>query len=241
MSLKSLHDRVLECKPEDAMHPDDCPLCLIETATEITTNGGIPVSEKTYTSQEVEALVAAAVAKSTEDLSQELSELKVTKESADTEGKIAAAKADADAQVTEIQKRLDEAVIEAQQVKQERDEIVAYFTEVEAAEAMKAEIESRQEERALRVAAIVTFPEEYVTERAEKWAALSDEDFDATLADYKALAEKIGQKPESQGIPHVAAMHATRETNGSGNGKVGSAVREVLALRQLGVDPRDIR
>lgn len=233
-------------RPEGAEHPEDCPICeeAREVATgEIIDNGGTHVSEKTYTSDEVEALVAAAVAKATEELSAELEGFKSSQETAEIDEKIAAAKAEAEAQVAEIQMKLDESVIEAQQAKQERDEIMAWLEATAADAALAAEVEARRESRIAAVAEVVTFPEEYVAERASKWAAQSDDEFEVTLADYRAIAEKLGT-PAEEGTstpPAAAAMHATRETSNAPTRKIGSAVQEVLRMRSLGEDPRDIR
>lgn len=243
MSLQELHDALIASKPEGASCPDDCPFCLArldrEVATEIDPEGGTNVS-KTYEETEVQALVSAAVAKATEDLHKELDTFKTSQQAEEIEAKIAAAKAEGEEALAELQKKLDEAVLDAEKAKKERDELNAWLTEEATKIEQEAQVAALRDERVAKVAEVATFPEDYVKERADAWASLTDEAFEALLADYKAVASKE-ETPASPGpISRVSAMQATRETT-NGNGKVGSAVREIIGMRTLGVDPRTIR
>jgi hypothetical protein len=70
---------------------------------------------------------------------------------------------------------------------------------------------------------------------------MDDELFEATLADYKAVSEKASAGTGSgSGIPAHTALHAAREGDGTGS-KGFTATREVMRLREQGVDPRTIR
>lgn len=237
MKLQEVHDRLIAVRPEGASCPEDCPFCSGEFAFEVK-QGGNHVSEQTYTAEEVEALVTAAVAKATAALQTELDEFKSSQETAEVEAKIAAAREEMEAQISELTLKLDEAVIEAQQAKQERDEVTAWLTAEAERIAQEAEAAARLEERIARVAEVVTFPEEYVAERADRWSALDDEEFEALLADYKTLSEK--SKSSESPLPAATAMVAARVT-GDDNGKVGSALKDLIRGRQFGIDPRSVR
>lgn len=241
MNTKVLHDQLLELMPEGAQHDaSSCPICQgLETATDNgNPQGGADVSEKTYTEEQVQALVDARVASATEELRTQLDEFKQSQEASEVEARIAAAKSEADEQVAEIQKKLDEAVLKAEQATKERDEILAWLENEKVNQEREAEVARLRDERKARVAEVVEFPESYVAERVEQWASLSEEAFESLLADYKAIAEKAGNgSGNGSELPQVTAMEATR-TNENGNGS--SPVRDVLGWRRSGIDPREL-
>lgn len=190
--------------------------------------------EKTYTLDEVDALVSKAVADATAPLQAELENFKGSQATAEVEAKIAEVRAELEAQVADLTSRLDAAVIEAEQAKTERDEITTFLTEETERVAQEAELETRTAARIEQVAAVVKFPEDYVAERASKWAALNDEEFEALLADYAALG---GTQSETSPLPRATAMHASRTSD---NEKVGAAA-SIIRGRSLGIDPRRVR
>lgn len=231
-SLKESHDILLSEKPEGAHHNEaECPFCLSNDTGE---------HMKTFSEEEVQALVQTAVATATAALQTELDEIKGSEEAKAVEAKIAEARAEAEEKVADLQARLDEAVLEATAAKSEKDEILAWLeNEKDAAEAA-AMLEARREERVAQVAEVAAFPQEYVQENADRWAGLEDEAFEALLRDYKAVAEKAGAHkdlPQDDKIPSQTAMKAARETD---TGSKGNAYREVFALRRSGVDLRSI-
>lgn len=200
------------------------------------------MSDKTYNDDEVQALVAAAVAKATDSLQSELSGFRSTEDAAALEAKISEARAEVEAAMADLQSKLDEAVATSTQVTKERDEIVSWLESANAELEHAAEIAQRSEERIAAVAEVIDFPEEHVAERSAEWAAMEDDKFEALLADYRALATRISGTPKvgDQGpSARATAMVATRDTGGSVR-KVGSAVSEVIAMYKLGVDPRAI-
>lgn len=245
MNLQEVHDRLVTVQPEGASCPEDCPFCSGEYASLV--EGGNNVSEKTFSEEETEALVAAAVAKATADLQSELDAFKAGEESAqmnaqieaikaDMQAQIEAAKVEAETQINDLTIKLDAAVVAGEVAKRERDEIAGWL-QAEAdkvvAEAEKATLRS---DRIAKVAEVITFPEDYVNERADKWASLDAEQFEALLADYKVLDSKTTARPESP--PRVTAMHASRES--SEQTTVGSALADIIRGRAYGVNPRDI-
>lgn len=228
MKFQEVHDRLVDQRPETAACPADCIFCSGEYASSMQED--IIVSDKTYTEEEI----AAAVATATADLRAELDAMKSSAETAEVDARIAAAKAEADVQVAELQVRIDALTVESEAAKADRDAITTWLDAESAKTVAEAEAAARLEGRVAAVAAVITFPEDRIEERKSDWASLSDEAFEALVADYKALGEK-GKTTE--GLPLATAMHATRESDGAPT----SALAEIIRGRNFGVDPRSAR
>ncbi len=221
MNFQEVHDRLVAVQPEGSSCPEDCPFCSGEYAASLV-EGGNDVSDKTFSDEETQALVAAAVAKATNDLQTELDAFKAGEESAqmtaqidaikaDMQAQIDAAKSEAETQIDELTAKLDAAVAEGEKAKTERDEITTWLDNEAARVLEEATMATVRAERIEKVAEVLTFPEDYVNERADKWASLDEEQFEALLADYKTLDLKSKGSPESP--PRVTAMVASRETS----------------------------
>ena len=234
-NLQEVHDRLVANRPEGASCPDDCIYCTGQYATSVTQGGN--VSEATFTQEDVDALVAAAIAQAIAPLQAELTQFKAGEQESQVEAQIAAVREEMEAQLADLTSKLDAAVLDAEAAKTERDEIKQWLENEEAKVTQEAEMATRKDARIAAVAEVVSFPEAYVAERAEKWAALTDEDFEALLADYKALGTPKKSDRPGSGLPSATAMVASRETAGT-NGKVGSALRDLIQNRH---DPRQIR
>lgn len=193
------------------------------------------MSDKTFTDQEVQALVTAAVAEATKDLSKELDDVKASQTVSEFESKVAQAQADADAKVEEIQAQLDAKVIEAEAAKTAFEELTTFLTTESARIDAEAAASARSEERVKAVAEAATFPDEYLTANTDRWASMDDAAFESLLADYKSMGEKTAAG--DKGIPKGTALQATRETKGNG---AASAAIEVMRLRGTGSDPRTL-
>lgn len=193
------------------------------------------MSEKTYTDPEVQALVTAAVAEATKDLSAELESLKSSMTASESDAKIAQIQIEADEKVADLQAQLDAKVIEAQAATTARDELVAFLegeaTRVEA----EAAAEARKEERVKAVSEAATFPEEYVSANTERWASMDDEAFETLLADYRSVSAKSGA--ETTTIVPTTSLQATRDETTSG---AAPAAKALISLRRDGVDPRQM-
>lgn len=231
-TLKALHDQMLEDKPDSAEHVEaECPFCTLQTSE----NNGGNMSD-TFTKSEVEAQVALAVAAATEELSKSLEEFKASQTASEVEAKIAAAQAEADVKVADLQAQLDAAVIEAGEATKARTDLESFLTAAQADADAATAIAARKDERVKLVTEAASFPEEYVTANADRWAGMSDEDFEATLADYKAVAEKASASSKGGTLPDKTALHASRDDAGS----KGSATSKVFDLIRSGVDPREL-
>lgn len=195
------------------------------------------MSDKTFSEAEVQALVQAEVAK-TEALQEELDKIKNSEEAAAIEARIAEATEAAKAEVAEMQAKLDEAVLMAEAATREKDEVLTWLEDEDKKAKEAAELAARKDERTQKIAEVASFPEDYVAENVDRWAALDDEAFEALLQDYKTVAEKASsKKPEDKQIPTQTAMKAAREEN---NDNKGRSYRDVFALRGSGIDPRSI-
>lgn len=235
-ATKELHDRLLAERPEGAEHPEDCVLCAMGEGDEITPEvdpdeGGTPMA-KTFTEEEVRAAVAEAVS----DLRAEVEGLRQEKAANEGEQALAELRETFEAEKTDLQTKLDEAVLEAENAKKERDDINAWLQgEADAAEE-NAAIEARRDERLEKVKDAANFPEDYLEKNADRIAAMSDEEFDARLAEWAALSGKSSTSDDE--LPRETALRAARE--GRETTRPKSAVRELRELRQQGVDVRKL-
>ncbi len=216
--LRERHDFLLENIPEGSSHDKaGCPICLSKES---------PVS--TYTEDELRVAVDSAVA----DLRTELESLRASQEAQQIDERISTAVAEAktplETQISELQAKLDAAVLEA-----EAEKIKAEALEQEKIDAaLAAEIEDRKSDRLEQVKAVAQFPEEYLTENADRFAAMSDEDFTARLDEYKQIAAKA----PVTGLPATTRVLAARQT--ASTPEPTSVVRELFEMLQSGADPR---
>ena len=226
-TLKSLHDQLLLDQPEDASHEaDSCEFCIATAEIASDQNNGGSVSDKTYTEAEFTSAISEVAG-----LKAQLAELTAAAEASNIDAKIAEAVAGSEAKAAELQSQLDAAVLEAEAAKAEHIALVTQIAETEAAATAAAELAARKDERLVQVKEHASFPDEYVEANADRFAAMSDEAFEAALADWKAIGVKA---PIVDGIPAVTAMTAARSTDGS------NPLAEVLGLRAQGVDTRTI-
>jgi len=187
------------------------------------------VTEKTYTEEELRAALEAAVT----PLAAQLREAQTAAQVSEVEARIASIKEEAQAEIDEVQRQLDAAVLEREAAK---GELAAFKADIEALateEAHKAEVASRREARVAKAKEVASFPDDYVEEHADRWAALTDEEFEGRCAEWAAI------NPSGMGspIPLKTAFTASREstTNQGGMG----AIREVMRLPR-NLDPRRI-
>ena len=229
--LRILHNQLLEQKPEGASHDvASCPFCSGTTTVELALEGG--AVDKTYTEDELKA----AIAEATKELETKVAELSAADEQAKIDAAVSEAVAAKEDRIKELEASLDSAVLETQKAKDEYEAIVAFLKETEEAAAREAEVAARREERLAKVAEVASFPEEYVAANADRWANLSNEDFEALVADWAAIAPKkeTSTVSEETEVPSTAAIEtASRQAP-------VSAVRDVLSLTLRGIDPRTL-
>lgn len=216
--LKGLHDKLMAEMPEGASHDEDsCPLCAMESVNDSEgetfddqPEGG-SMSDKTFTQDELNAAVEKAVADATSDLQAKLAEHDANAQQSAIDQAVAAAKAESDGVIEELQAKLDAAVLEAANEKKAREELEAKIEADAKAEEEAAALEARKEDRVKAVAEVADFPAEYVTENASRWAGMDDEQFAKYVDDLKVVAKKDGSLAESH---KTTAMLASREEGG---------------------------
>lgn len=185
-ALKAHHDRLMEIKPEDASH--DASACLfctdVEAASASTTEGG-SVEDKTYTEDEHNAVLAQVA-----DLEAKVAELTKAAEGSVVDSKVAEVKAEMETQLADLQAKLDAAVLEAEAVKTKHEAFVAELEQIEAARVGAEEAETRKTERVAAAKEVASFPDAYLEDNAERFAAMSDEAWETTLEGWRAIATK---------------------------------------------------
>lgn len=227
--LESLHDLLMGCMPEGAKHDSaNCPLCSgdHQEASDTSTREGGAVSDKTYTEDEYNSVLAKV-----SDLEAKVADLTAAAGASETDAKVAAATADLERQCADVQSKLDAAVLEAEAAKTSRDEMVSWFEDLCRAETEAAELAARREARVAKVAEVAAFPEDYLNANADRFAAMGEDEFEAALQDWKTIAPK-----RSGQIPAVTAMTAALADNRQSQ----DVLSEICGLRFQGVDTRTI-
>jgi hypothetical protein len=239
--LKVLHDRLLSEQPDGAVHdPDDCPLCDMEETNPMNDPEGGDVGS--FTQEQLDAAVAKAVAEATGPLTQRIEELSASAKETEVGKAISDALAPKEAEIADLQSKLDAA--EARATKAET-EFTDFKAAAEAKEKEDEENKAREARKGDRVKAMKdakVFSDTYVDENADRFAAMSDEDFAARMEEWKAVTASKGEGGEGGGekIPEKTGLQAAREGSGNGNLPTGSLLGELGSLRGALSDPRTI-
>jgi hypothetical protein len=224
MTLRALHDRLLADRPEGAVHDEgDCPICAADQG------GADAMSDRTFTEVELQAAVELAVAEATAPLQARVTELESSQHQSTLERAVAEAKAEAEAAISELQAKLDAAVLEAAQAKEAKEAAEAAWAAEKQAEEDAKELAARKEQRLSQVREVACFPENYLADNADRFAALAEDEFNARLEEWKAIAVREG------GVPASTSLKASREepVNGSMLGELGNFRRSL-------VDPKTV-
>jgi septal ring factor EnvC (AmiA/AmiB activator) len=215
-SLKELHDRLLDEKPEGAVHETDgCPFC---TAMEESAD------DMTYTEDELKAKVDEAVQAAIQERDAKIADLSAAQQTSETAKAVADAIAAKDTELADLRGELDKAVLEAANAKAERDGVVAWLEGEKAAGEQREAAAARKDTRLSKLKEVAQFPDAYLEQNADRFAAMSDEEFESRCAEYAALSGKStnGEIPST-----VPGLKAGLEGPGTSR---GSAVKELLAL-----------
>lgn len=222
--LRKAHDDLLKEKPDSASH--DKENCIYCNADYSSNEGG---DMKTFTEEELNAAVAAAVAPIQ-------AELDTAKEDKDVDDRVSEIKAETDQAVADIQAQLDEAMVQKGAAEKALEDTKSYLESVQAEEEAAAAHEAAVEARKAAVVELALFGEEYVDSNIERWAALAEEDFEALMADWKTVAEsaKSNSSEVTEEESSDTAMNSTRDTASSRNAT--DDFNDVLGARAAGVD-----
>lgn len=212
MGLREIHDELLRQAPAGAAHvAEECPLCGVADST--GTGTPVPQTAKeteggamsdTFTEEDVKAEVAKAVAA----LEAQIADLRSSQAEENLKAEIAKAIEAKDADIAALQAQLDTAVLEAEKAKSDHAELVSLLEQAQADAERAAEIAARKDERLTKVREVASFPEEYLTANADRWAAMADEDFTVLCADYSAVSEKKSVTETT--VPVETAMESER-------------------------------
>lgn len=185
----------------------------------------------TYTEDELKAQVAKAVADATAPLEAKLVELQAADQESATAAAIAQAVADAtapfEAQVAELQAKLDT----AEAARKQAEDGLAERLQADADREAKEKLDAAKAERLEAVADTKLFTAEYMAENADRWASLTDEAWDAQIAEYRSLKDRAGEQPTPPPPGAAGPMAAAAEGDETDN-----PVRRVLQQRVAGVD-----
>lgn len=222
-SLKSLHDALLAEKPEGAVHdPAGCPLCALEEPA----SAGEPM---TYTEDDLRAKVDDAVKAAVAEKDQKIAELTASALSSETDQAVATAVAAKDEEIATLHGELDKATLALASATTEKDAILAWLEGEATAIAERAAIVARKDERLAKLKEVASFPEAYLADNADRFAAMADEEFTSRLAEYAALSGTRTPSEIPAGTPGLKAGQEGPERNGH------SAVKDLMAHRR---DPR---
>jgi DNA repair exonuclease SbcCD ATPase subunit len=228
--LKVLHDQLLAAKPEEAQHEEaTCPFCAAGADATHDTNSGGSMPES-FTQAELDAAVAAASA----DLQKRLEELGAQVRDTEVGQAVAEAVAAKETEVSELQNKLDAAEAARTAAENKLSETEKYWAETIAAAEDAAQVAARRDERVAEAKKAGVLADAYVDENADRFAAMSDEDFTARLDEWKAIAAAAGTKTGD--IPAKTALAAARATDEQPT----SALSFIADLRRDRVDPKSL-
>lgn len=230
---RALHD-VLVANSDGVCPAKECPFC---HAAEGVDDPEEPVTAKTFTEAELSAEVQKAVAEATAPLQSQLNELLASQTQTAVDKAIADALAPVQAELAEVQGKLDVAVAEAKSERESHEAIVAYLEAEAATAAEAAEVAARKDERIEQVRETKAFDDEYVEENAERFAAMSADEFESRLTEWKAIAARNPANTDGDLPPKTkSALTAAEIEDGkpAATSKVASAISTVSALARSG-------
>lgn len=229
--LKDLHDHLLAQRPEGAKHDEDsCALCAMGEPGNQSTNPGGSMPES-FTQDDVDGAVAAATA----DLKKRLSELEAQVQESEVGKAVAEATSAKDAAVSELQSKLDAAEAARTAAENKLAETEQYWSDAIAASEEEAAFAARREQRVAAAKEAGVFGDDYVTENADRFAAMAEEDFAARLQEWQLIAGQASKAtPGKPKIPAVTALRAARAERAQPSSALGF-ISEMRVKRQ---DPR---
>lgn len=209
--LKAVHDRLLAQKPEGAEHDSTgCALCAMDAADEPTTTerGGSPMAD--FTQEQVDSMIAVAVSKAIEDatgpLQSRIVELEASKQTDEIEAAVADATATLSTEAARLQSELDAANVAKTAAETALADLEAARVQAEADREEAERVSQLKDKRIEEATAAAVLDEDYIKEHADRFAAMSDEDWAFNLDEWKLIASKTGTTKR----PVTTAIHASR-------------------------------
>ena len=236
--LRQEHDNLIANKPDNMSdedfatlledHKPNCPFCnesFKAQEIEIPEGGDM---EKTFSKEELEAAVSAAVA----PIQAELDSIKESTEQAEVDSRVAEAEAEADRRVAEIQEQLEAAELAAGNARTELANTIAYLEgEKETAE-LAEWADALRTARKAQVEEVANFSPEFVEANLDRWVAESDEDFAARVAEWEVSSIKPAVEKEDDKADLDTAMSNVRpvDSDKSAGSLLGSFLEAASAV-----------
>lgn len=240
---KEMHDNLITNKPGDMSqaefdellkaHKEDCPFCNDDITTRPEERGD-NVGDNNFTQDEVDAAVEAAVA----PVQAELDNINKFLAESQVDDRVAEAMAAGDERVAEVQAELDKAVAAKGAAEKQLEETLQFFAELQELAELNELYEARKSERKAHIAEAASFSDEYIEQNIDRWAALIDEDFEATVADWKAIPSKAEVTDDKDESLRSTAMQNVRP---SGATSASSDLEDVLAAGKHGFNIKRLR
>lgn len=231
--LRKQHDDLLANKPEEMSdgefaalienHKETCPFCNDKLIANDDPEGGD--MDKTFTQEELDAAVLAAVA----PIQAELKSLKDAAAEGEVETRVAEAKAERDQEVADLQAQLDEAVNAKGAAETELANALAYLKAESEASELAELFTAIKVDRKAKIEEVANFPEEYLEANLDRWCEKDEEEFAAMLADWKIASTPKVESAAGETVVETA-MKNTRPV------ETGSNVKEDLANLFSAVD-----
>ncbi len=187
---QAVHDLLLANKPDGAEHD---PLSCAFCTNKASEEEEDDVTDAVFTTEQHEALLASAIEEASK-----------------------AAVATADAEILTLNEQLDAA-------KAQLEEQTTKVTELETTISDRAEVVRLEElagERVAAVKAVANFTDEQIDDRKASWAKMSEEDFEAYLADIQVVAKAAVEKKTD--VPPKTKFDGTRATAGEAGTETGA-------------------
>lgn len=245
--LKRQHDEILSNKPESMSdedfasyveeHKEDCPFCNDKLiASDDPKEGGD--MDKTFTQEELDAAVSAAVA----PVQAELDSLKESAAKDEVDSRVAEVQAESDTKIADLQAQLDTSVLEATNAKQELADLVSYL-EAEKESAELAELyEAIKAERSQLIKEVANFPEEYFNENIDLWCSKDEAEFASLVESWKLASVKAETDEEEEfsknDVSQETAMNNTRKNDTAGS-VVTTDLENLFGARRAGINIRN--
>lgn len=162
---------------------------------------------ESFTQEDIDAATAAAVA----TLQTRLSELETQVQETEVGRAVAEVTAAKNTEISTLQEQLDAATAARTAAESKFGESEQFWTDAIAAHQAAVEVAARKTERIAEATAAGVFDEKYISDNADRFAAMSAEDFQARLDEWQLIAAQTGA-PKSTPVPARTALVASSAT-----------------------------
>jgi uncharacterized coiled-coil protein SlyX len=233
--LRAIHDRLLEVMPDGAEHEaGNCPMCMEAAEDHDRTSGG--VMPETFTQDELDAAVAAASA----SLQQRLVELEAQVQQTEVGKAVTDAVSAKETQIGELQTQLDAAVVGRTSAESKLVETEQYWKDAIAAHVEAERFAACRDDRAAKAKDLGVFSEDYIAGNADRFAAMSDDDFNARIEEWRLIATKNETAGLTAGASTIPAQTALVASRADATSTQQSHLGRLAEMRARRVDPRTL-